>query len=107
MKLRDIFESSNFTVDDADKRAAELGFHVQADDEKHTYTKTVETEQGSVDLRYIISVETESWILNASAGGQNSYVQMGGGEDANGLIHHLKKNLSSPQIRKIFHLMGL
>lgn len=107
MKLKDIFESTNFTVDDADQRATELGFQINTDAEKHTYTKTIETEQGAVDLRYIISTQTESWLLEGSVADQNSYVELGGGEDANGLIHHMKKNLMRSQIRKIFNLMGL
>jgi hypothetical protein len=104
MKLKDIFESTNFTVDDADLRAAQLGFKVQDDHEKHTYTKTIETEQGSIDLRYLISIETESWILEASATEQNNYIELANGEDANGLIKHMAKNLLRSQIRKVFDL---
>lgn len=104
MKLRDIFESSDSTVADADKEAQRLGFDVSATDDSHSYTRTVETEQGSIDTRYIISVKTESWILDASVSGKNNYVQLSGGEDANGLIRHMNKNLTRSQITKVFEV---
>jgi hypothetical protein len=104
MKLKDIFESSDLSVADADRDARKLGFEVTADDSRHTYTKTVEVEQGQIDVRYIISVQTESWILDASVSGNNNYIQLSDGEDANGLMRHMKKNLTQSQIRKVFEV---